>query len=165
MAEYLTTEDPNPDNTATADDPITEDGYDDFTFTQPDAEFDLTPEQARAALAQQIHQWAKAGRESFGSKDLQLFLTRIGRKRQCAQKEYKRLIAEGVISGYDETLGGYLTPEPSRGRVKTEVASVEVGSVAPRLVAALDRVWAAIRRRHPEVLVRNCRSCSRLNCR
>lgn len=35
--------------------------------------------------------------------------------------------------------------------MNAEAASVETGSVAPRLVAALDLVWAAIRRRHPEV--------------
>lgn len=33
----------------------------------------------------------------------------------------------------------------------TKATSAEVASVAPRLVATLDRVWAAIRARHPEV--------------
>jgi hypothetical protein len=106
-SEYLKTEDPNPDNTAGVDDPITDEGYDDFTFTQPPATVELNPDQARAALAEQITQWAAEGRTSFGSKDLQPFLINIGRSRQWAQKQYKALIAKGVIGEYDETIGGY----------------------------------------------------------
>jgi hypothetical protein len=106
-SEYLKTDDPNPDNTAGPDDPIEDKGYDDFQFTQPTAEIELGPQEARAAFAEQITQWADEGRKSFGSKDLQPFLTTIGRSRQWAQKEYKRLIEQGVISEYDENIGGY----------------------------------------------------------
>lgn len=107
-SEYLKTDDPNPDNQAGPDDPIDDAGYDGFEFTPPPPpEVELDPAQARAALLDLICQWAAEGRDHFTTKDLQPFLERIGRKRQWAQKEYKPLIADGVISEYDVDIGGY----------------------------------------------------------
>jgi hypothetical protein len=104
-ADYLRTPDPNPDNHASAEDPIP-DPDTDWTF-EPAPDPGLTPDQARAALLDVLTAWAAAGKEHFTSRDLRPLLDRIGRSRQWAQKQYKTLIADGVIGDYDETLGGY----------------------------------------------------------
>ena len=105
-AEYLSTEDPNPDNTAGADDPIEEDGYDDFTFDKPGGVDKLPPDQARQLLLSTIEDWAGAGREYFATKDLAPVWLRAGMTRQWAQNHVRKMIEDGVLDRDDN--GRYL---------------------------------------------------------
>jgi hypothetical protein len=105
-AEYLTTEDPNPDNTAGVDDPIEEGGYDDFTFTPPERPEKLPPEEARRLLFTTINDWAGEGREHFTTKDLAPVWMRAGMTRQWAQNHVRKLMDERVLERDDE--GRYL---------------------------------------------------------
>jgi len=116
LGEYLLTPDPDPANTAGADDPITDTGYENFTFTPlPVPDPPLTPDEARRALRDQIATWTRSGRETFAVRDLRPLLDRIGRSRQWAQKEIRALIDSGLIDPYDETIPGYrlTTPQPA----------------------------------------------------
>src|SRR5262249_58331004 len=103
LAEYVHTPDPNPAPQAGPDDPIDETGYDDWTFDPPPDAAAFTKDQADAALSGQLAAWVAEGKDHFTSKDLRPLLDRIGRSRQWAQKQYKTLITDGVIGGYDET--------------------------------------------------------------
>ena len=108
-AEYLRTDDPNPDNQAGPDDDIDDSGYGEWEEFNPPPppEVKLDAAQARAALLELIGQWAAEGRQWFASRDLQPFLERIDRSRQWAQLQYHDLIEAGVIGEYDERTGGY----------------------------------------------------------
>ncbi|WP_433188760.1 hypothetical protein [Actinoallomurus sp. CA-150999] len=100
-AEYLKTDDPNPDNTAGPDDPIDEDGYDDFTFAEPPGD-KLPPEEARRLLLGTIEDWAAEGREHFQTKDLAPVWIRAKMTRQWAQNHIRALMKDGVLERDDE---------------------------------------------------------------
>ena len=90
ITEYLTGEDPNPDITAEPvdpDAPITGDPDDEpFEFDQPER---MTPEDARAAFADQLAAWAVEGRETFAPRDLRPLMELTGMKRGWVQGRLK----------------------------------------------------------------------------
>jgi hypothetical protein len=91
IAEYLTAEDPSPDITAEpadADKPITA-SPDDAPFEfdrEPDK---MTPEDARAAFADQLAAWATEGRESCAPKDFRGLMATTGMSRAWVQARLK----------------------------------------------------------------------------
>jgi hypothetical protein len=92
--------DPDPTIKAGLDDPIEDDPQDEeFEFTRPGHK--LTPEQARAALLDQITAWIDQGREDFQTKDLAEVWLSAGMTRQWAQGQIRKLRDAGVI-GYDD---------------------------------------------------------------
>jgi hypothetical protein len=100
VGEYLRTEDPNPENQATADDEIEEDG-DEFTFVRP-ASDNLSDEEARALLYGTIDDWASAGREFFQTKDLAPIWLQAGMTRQWAQRHIRKMLADGSLDRDDQ---------------------------------------------------------------
>jgi hypothetical protein len=101
VGEYLRTEDPNPENQATADDEIKADGYEEFEFVQP-ASDDLSPEEAQALLYGTIDDWASAGREFFQTKDLAPVWMQAGMTRQWAQRHVRKMLADGSLDRDDQ---------------------------------------------------------------
>jgi hypothetical protein len=113
IAQYQLTEDPNPDITATIDDPIEDDpDEENFTFDQGIRQ-KMTPEEARSVLLAQMEAWAKEDREDFTMADLMPVLEKTGMSRQWALKQLKLLMADDVVERDEETRGRYLLRMPA----------------------------------------------------
>jgi hypothetical protein len=101
-ADDVRTPDPDPSITAGLDDEITDDpGEEEFTFARP-AGGKASPEEARAALLEQIEEWRSGERERFATRDMRPLLDRTGMSRGWAQKQLKALVADGALRYDDE---------------------------------------------------------------
>jgi hypothetical protein len=109
-AEYLKTDDPDPDVTAGIDDDIPDlpDGEPPLTFAPP--EVTMTPEQRGAALIAHLQELWDSGARSFATRDLRPLWESTDMSRQWAQKSLRKLVEAGVL-GYDEEEQRYLMPE------------------------------------------------------
>jgi hypothetical protein len=109
-AEYLTGEDPSPDITAAVADPDApiEPGPDDEPFEFGDDTGKMTPEDARAAFADQLAAWAGEGRETFAPRDLRPLMTATGMSRAWVQARLKEACeADGSPVERDDNAGVY----------------------------------------------------------
>ncbi|MFD8564821.1 hypothetical protein ACFV1N_46790 [Streptosporangium canum] len=108
-AEYLDTEDPDPEVQAGLDDPIADDPDDpDWEFTPPAQT--MTPQERGAALMKHLKGLWDGGARDFATRDLRPLWESTDMSRAWAQKQLKKLIEADVI-GYDDDAQRYLMPE------------------------------------------------------
>ncbi|MEU1731343.1 hypothetical protein [Streptosporangium sp. NPDC020145] len=109
-AEYLATDDPDPDVQADLDDEIPDipDGEPPMTFAAPDRE--MTPEERGAALMERLQELWDDGARDFSSGDLKPLWESTDVSRSWVQKQLKRLDRAGVLGGYDDEAQRYLMP-------------------------------------------------------
>jgi hypothetical protein len=110
VASYLRTEDPNPDLPyVDGDDPIEVQPDDEpFEFEQPADK--LSPEAARAVLADQLAAWRVQGTDTFAPKDLRPVMARTGMRRGWIQARLRELLDDpesGVWREDDDEAGVY----------------------------------------------------------
>lgn len=109
-AEYLATDDPDPDVQAGLDDeiPDIDEGEPPMTFAAPDRE--MTPEERGTALMERLQEMWDEGARDFSSGDLKPLWESTDVSRSWVQKQLKRLAVAGVLGGYDEEAQRYLMP-------------------------------------------------------
>ncbi|MFI9552666.1 hypothetical protein [Nonomuraea endophytica] len=110
-AEYLETDDPDPEVTATLDDeiPDLEEGDPPMTFSEPEQA--MTTEERGAALLARLQEMWDGGARSFSSGDLKPLWESTDMSRAWVQKALKKLVDENVLEGYDEEAQRYLMPD------------------------------------------------------
>ena len=109
-----TGDDPSPDITAAAaavdlDRPVEADP--DLTDVKFIAGNKMTPEAARAALAELLAGWQASGIETFQPNDLKAWLANTGMGRGWLQKALKELIESGELTHPDGQKAGYAFPD------------------------------------------------------
>ncbi|MFI6907330.1 hypothetical protein ACIBKY_39150 [Nonomuraea sp. NPDC050394] len=109
-AEYLATDDPDPEVSAGLDDEITDfpDGEPPLTFAPP--EQTMTPEQRGAVLMARLHELWDGGARDVGTGDFKMLWESTDISRAWFQKQMKRLSEAGVIGAYDDDRNRYLMP-------------------------------------------------------
>ncbi|GAA2875553.1 plasmid transfer protein TraB [Streptosporangium fragile] len=108
-AEYLTTDDPDPDIHAGPDDPITDRPDDPEWEFAPPAQT-MTPQERGAALIAHLQGLWDGGARNFATRDLRPLWESTDMSRAWAQKQLKKLIEAGVLD-YDDDEQRYLMPE------------------------------------------------------
>ncbi|GAA4952792.1 hypothetical protein HD597_009660 [Nonomuraea thailandensis] len=119
-AEYLATDDPDPDVIGDLDDEIPDlpDGQPPLTFAPPEQR--MTPQQRGEALLGRLQELWDDGARDFSSGDLKPLWQSTDMSRAWCQKQLKRLLAAGVLGGYDDEAQRYLMPE--RPEIREEAA-------------------------------------------
>lgn len=107
------TEDPNPDITATIDDPIEDDPAEAAWTFEKDGRPKMEPDRARSLLIAQLEAWANEDREDFRIADLMPVLERTGMGRGWMHKQLTILMADDAIERDEETRGRYLLRIPA----------------------------------------------------
>ncbi|AQZ67251.1 TraB [[Actinomadura] parvosata subsp. kistnae] len=119
-AEYLATDDPDPDIIGDLDDAIPDlpDGQPPLTFAPP--EHSMTPQQRGQALLERLQELWDDGARDFSSGDLKPLWESTDISRSWCQKQLKRLVEAGVLGGYDDEAQRYLMPD--RPEIEQEAA-------------------------------------------
>ncbi|WP_157249707.1 hypothetical protein [Nonomuraea typhae] len=109
-AEYLTSDDPDPQVSAGLDDEITDfpEGEPPLTFAPPAQT--MTPEQRGAVLMQRLHELWDGGARDVGTGDFKTIWDTTDISRAWFQKQLKRLSAADVIGPYDDDRNRYTMP-------------------------------------------------------
>ncbi|MEW1837497.1 hypothetical protein AB0392_06020 [Nonomuraea angiospora] len=107
-AEYLATDDPDPEVSAGIDDEITDfpEGEPPLTFAPPEPK--MTPEERGAALMARLHELWDDGARDVGTGDFKVLWETTDISRSWFQKQMKRLCEAGVIGAYDDDRQRYL---------------------------------------------------------
>ncbi|MGW4640781.1 hypothetical protein ACWEN6_19765 [Sphaerisporangium sp. NPDC004334] len=107
-AEYLHSDDPDPSVQAGIDDeiPDLEDGEPPLRFAQPERK--MSAEERGAALMAHVQDMWDDGARDFSSGDLKPLWESTDMSRAWVQKQLKRLLAAGILTGYDDEAQRYL---------------------------------------------------------
>ncbi|MFI7228386.1 hypothetical protein ACIBO5_34645 [Nonomuraea angiospora] len=119
-AEYLATDDPDPDVIGDLDDEIPDlnEGEPPLTFAPP--EQSMTPQQRGEALMARLQELWDDGARDFSSGDLKPLWESTDMSRAWVQKQLKKLAAAGILGGYDDEAQRYLMPD--RPEIREEAA-------------------------------------------